>query len=152
MKQTLTILAALLLTGTAGAGDVYVTRDAQGTPVYTDTPQSIPAEKVRISSASSDPSTVEARYAEQMKKYAQDDKAYAKSSARQANAEKVQQQTAEDRAKLCAEARQRYESYMSAQRLYAKGPNDERTYLSDTELDAARADAKKVMVELCSEQ
>ena len=41
---------------------------------------------------------------------------------------------------------------MSAQRLYEKGPNDERKYLSDTELDAARADAKKVMVELCSEQ
>ena len=75
MKQTLTILAALLLTGAAGAGDVYVTRDAQGNPVYTDTPQSIPAEKVKIGSASSDPSAVEARYAEEMKKYAQDDKA-----------------------------------------------------------------------------
>jgi hypothetical protein len=61
--------------------------------------------------------------------------------------------TAEDRAKRCEESRQRYESYMNARRLFEPGTVEgERRYLSDAEIDAARADARKVMDEFCSGQ
>jgi hypothetical protein len=61
--------------------------------------------------------------------------------------------TAEDRAKRCIEARQRYESYMTARRLYEPGSTEaERRYLDSAEIDAARANAKQTMDELCSGQ
>jgi len=41
---------AVLLCTTAPAAEVFMTRDAQGRPVYTDRPESLPAAKVRASS------------------------------------------------------------------------------------------------------
>ena len=69
MRAMLTILSAVLaMAGGAAAGEIYVTRDAKGNAVYTDTPQSIPAEKLKVRSASTDPAEVQARYAEQMER------------------------------------------------------------------------------------
>jgi hypothetical protein len=152
MKPTVTLVAVLLLATVAEAGDVYVTRDAQGRVVYTDTPQTIPAEKLGISTASTDPAEVQKRYSEQMKQYAQEDKADTSAEAKQADAQKASKMTAEDRAKRCAEARQRYQSYMDAHRLYEDGPNGERRYLTSEEIDAARASSKQVMDQFCSGQ
>ena len=59
MKQTVTLVAALLVAAGAQAGDVYVTRDAKGNPIYTDTPQTLPAEKIGIASTSTDPAEVQ---------------------------------------------------------------------------------------------
>jgi hypothetical protein len=46
-------------------------------------------------------------------------------------------------------ARERYDTYMTSQRLYESLPNGERRYLTDAELDAARASAKASMDVLC---
>jgi hypothetical protein len=152
MRPTATLVAALLLAGGAQAGDVYVTRDAQGNPVYTDTPQTVPAQKVDIASASTDPVVVQKRYSDEMKQYAQENEAQAKTDAQSVDTRKAETLTAEDKAKRCADARQRYQTYMDSHRLYEQGPNGERRYLTDAEIDAARAAAKQVMDEFCSGQ
>ena len=152
MKPPVMLVAVLLLAGGAHAGDVYVTRDAQGKLVYTDTPQTIPAEKIGIASTSTDAAAAQKRYADQMKQYAQQDEAAAKAQAQQADAQKASQLSAEDRAKRCAESRQRYQSYMNAHRLYEDGPNGERRYLTSEEIDAARASSKAAMDSFCGKQ
>jgi hypothetical protein len=152
MKPTVTLALALLLAAGAQAGDVYVTKDAQGRPIYTDTPATIPAQKIGIASASTDPATVQKRYADQMKQYAAEDAAEGKTAAAANDPAKAKQLTAEDKAKRCADARQRYQSYMDAHRLYEDGPDGQRRYLTSEEIDASRASAKQVMDQFCSGQ
>lgn len=150
MKTTLTLLATLLLAGTAGAGEVYLTRDAQGNPVYTDTPQSIPAQRLDVRSSSSDPAEVRARYEEQMKQLAANEATRSTSAAAAADASKARALNADDRAKRCADARQRYQAVMDSFRLYEQGPNGERRYLTSEEIDTARVEAKRMMDEFCA--
>ncbi len=80
MKPFATLIAGVLLAGTAVAGDVYVTTDAKGNKIYTDTPQSIPAQKLDIHSQSTDPATAAKEYSSEMKRYGQHDKANSKAA------------------------------------------------------------------------
>jgi len=153
MKAIVTIATLLLAAAGAQASEVYKTTDAQGRPVYTDKPVSLPAEKLNVKSATTDTVQLQQRYEEQMKGYSEADKARAEAASKAAEAQKASAMTAEDRARRCEESRQRYESYMNARRLYEPGESEgERRYLSDAEIDAARADAKKLMDEFCSGQ
>jgi hypothetical protein len=152
MKPTVTLVAALLIAAGAQAGDVYVTKDAKGNTVYTDTPQTLPAEKVGIASSSTDPAVVQKRYADTMSTYAKDDAQATTSAAQAADSKKAKEMTAEDKAKRCTDARQRYQALMDAQRLFEQDPSGERRYLDSPEIDAARASAKQVMDDFCSGQ
>ena len=152
MKPTLILLALVLTLGVAEASDVFMTKDAQGRPVYTDRPEQLPAERLNVKSNTTDTVEVQKRYAAQMKEMestsaANDDNAKKQSSAAQAT-----KTIDEDRAKRCQEARDRYLTLMNSQRLYEQAPNDpERRYLTDAEMDAAREDGKRVMDEFCGE-
>jgi hypothetical protein len=153
MKAFVTVATLLLAVASAHAGEVYKTTDAQGRPVYTDKPPSLPAEKLNVQTATTDVIEVQKRYDSQMKQYGASDKAEADAAKKAADARKAQEMTAEDRAKRCIDARQRYESYMNARRLYEPGSAEgERRYLDSAEIDAARANAKQAMDELCSGQ
>ena len=153
MKALLTAATLLLAAAGAHAGEVYKTTDAQGRPVYTDKPPSLPAERLNVQSATTDVVEVQKRYESQMKQYGSADKAEADAAKKSADARKAQEMTAEDRAKRCIEARQRYESYMNARRLYEPGTTEgDRRYLDSAEIDAARANAKQAMDDLCSGQ
>jgi len=152
MKPIVTLLTALLLAGLAQAGDVYLTRDAQGRPVYTDTPRTLPAQRLGVHSATSDPAEAQARYEQQMKQYAADDTARTQTAAATADASKAQALKAEDQARRCVEARQRYEAVMNSFRLYEEGPDGERRYLTADEIDTARAEAKRMVDEFCGAQ
>jgi hypothetical protein len=57
--------------------------------------------------------------------------------------------TATQKAEQCTKARQRYDTYMNSQRLYQQTADGERKYLSDEELNAARASAKASMDVMC---
>ena len=149
MKPIVTFLTTLLLAGLAQAGEVYVTRDAQGNPVYTDTPRTLPAQRLGIHSATSDPAEVQARYEQQMKQYAADDAARAQATSATADASKAQAMKAEDQATRCIEARQRHEAVMNSFRLYEERPDGERRYLTAEEIDTARAEAKRMVDEFC---
>ena len=153
MKAFVTVATLLLAVAGAHAGEVYKSTDAQGRPVYTDKPPSLPAEKLNVQTATTDTVEVQKRYDSQMKQYGAADKAEADAAKKAADARKAQEMTAEDRAKRCIDARQRYESYMNARRLYEPGSAEgERRYLDSAEIDAARANAKQAMDELCSGQ
>jgi hypothetical protein len=150
MKPMLTVIIALALATGVQASEVYQTRDAQGQRVYTDKPATLPAEKLDVKTAATDTVEVQQRYSEQMKRYSDSDKARADAAARAAEAARAKELTADDRAKRCQQARDQYQSYMNARRLFEPGATEgERRYLDDAEIDAARARAKQTMEEFC---
>ncbi len=147
MKPILTLVAALLVLGaTAQAGEVYKQKDAKGNPVFTDRPEQLPAERLNVKTHQTDPAEAQRRHDEEMDRL---NAASSSSSASPASSEA----SSEDKAKRCKDARDRYEQYMSARRLYEQGGSEgERRYLSDAEMEATRANAKKVMDEFCAGQ
>lgn len=151
MKAFVTLATLLLAMAGAHAGEVYKTTDAQGRPIYTDKPPSLPAEKLNVQTKTTDVVEAQKRYDAQMQQYKDADKASAEAAQKAADASKAKEITAQDRAKRCIEARQRYESYMNARRLYEPGTSEgDRRYLDNAEIDATRANAKQTMDELCS--
>ena len=151
MKSTVMVAGLLLLAMGTQASEVYKTTDPQGRPIYTDKPVSLPAERIGVKTSTTDPAEAQRRYDDEMKQMASTDAAAAAATARSADAQKARELSAEDRTKRCQDARQRYESYLTARRLYEPGAAEgERRYLSDAEIDAARADAKRLVDEFCS--
>jgi hypothetical protein len=142
MKPMAMLLAGLLLAGTAGAGDVYVTRDAKGNTVYTDTPDTLPAERVTVHAQGGKPAAAA---------QAAQPQATQPATPPQASAQAAPDTTA-DQAQRCSEARQQYQKLMTSWRLYDEGPNGERTYLTSEQIDQARLNAKQVMDQFCSGQ
>ena len=49
----------------------------------------------------------------------------------------------------CKQAQDKYQNYVKSRRLYKEGPNKERIYLSDQELETERLQAKHDVDELC---
>jgi hypothetical protein len=143
-------LAALAVGVTAQASDVFVTKDAQGRPVYTDRPDSLPAEKVDVATQKTDKVEAKQRYEEEMKTYAAGEKAQADAAKKAAEARQAKELTAADKAKRCQDARTQYQNVMNARRLYEDDGKGGRRYLDSAEIDASRASAKKVMDEFCS--
>ena len=54
------------------------------------------------------------------------------------------------RAGQCKQAQEKYQNYVTSRRLYKEGPNKERIYLSDQELETERLNAKHEVDELCN--
>ena len=154
MRRTaLTVLAASLLCTAAGAAEVFMTRDAQGRPVYTDRPESLPAQKLNVATQQTDVVEVQSRYQAEMARYQQADKTATEAAAKSADAKQAAELTAADKAKRCQDARANYQNMMNARRLYEPGSTpDERRYLDSAEIDETRANAKRVMDEFCAGQ
>ena len=57
-----------------------------------------------------------------------------------------------EREAFCAAAKDRMAKYGSAQRLYKPGPDGERIYLTDEELDVERANASRAVDQSCSKK
>ena len=64
--------------------------------------------------------------------------------------QQVDSDVAGARAAACKAAQDRYTSYVNSRHLYREGPNKERIYLSDAELDAERLNAKRESDEACA--
>ena len=153
MQKLLLLVASLLVLGSAQASEVFVTKDAQGRPIYTDRPESLPAQKVNVATKQTDTVEVQRQYDEKMKSYAEADKVKAEASKEAAEGKQAREISAADKAKRCLDARARYEQVMTAQRLYEPGATEgERRYLDDKEIDLAREHSKKVMDEFCAGQ
>lgn len=69
------------------------------------------------------------------------------------NEAKLKQAVAQDVAKAseqaCKDAQQRYSNYIASRRLYREGPNKERVYLSETELETERLNARREVDDVC---
>ena len=152
MKPTLTLLVAMLVAGGAHASEVFKTTDSKGQPVYTDRPATLPAERLDVRTQTTDKVEVQQRYDEQMRNYAEADKAQSTQNAAAKDAAQASELSATAKAKRCDEARHRYESYMNARRLYEPGETEnDRRYLTDAEIDVAREKALQVMNTFCNE-
>jgi Domain of unknown function (DUF4124) len=153
MQKLLLLVASLLVLGSAQASEVFVTKDAQGRPIYTDRPESLPAQRVHVASQSTDTVTVQQQYDDKMKSYSDADKARAEAAKKAVDSQQAQELSAADKAKRCQESRTRYQNLMNADRLYESGATPEdRRYLDSNEIDAARENARKVMDEFCAGQ
>jgi hypothetical protein len=153
MHRILLLIASLAVAVTAQASEVFKTKDAQGNTVYTDRPESLPAQKVNVATRSTDKVEVQRQYDEKMQANAASEQARADAAKQAAEAKQANELTAADRAKRCVEARARYEQVMTAQRLYEPGDKEgERRYLDSREIDEARASTKKAMDEFCAGQ
>jgi hypothetical protein len=139
----LTLGAASLAAGTAVA-DVYKYTDEKGNVQYTDKPPSLPAERLNVKSQSTD--IVAAQERSQQAVAAGKTTPARNQQAEQKAAEEL---SAKDKAERCIKARERYDNYMNSQRLYQKDDKGERRYLTDAELDTARASAKASMDVMC---
>jgi hypothetical protein len=134
-------LAACTLSATFAHADVYRFTDAKGHVQYTDKPEVLPAERLRVQSQGSDVVAAQAR--------PDAAKAAAGAKANAAETKQASELSAKDKAERCIKARERYDQYMNSQRLYKTLPNGERSYLTDAELDTARGAAKAAMEEFC---
>jgi hypothetical protein len=151
MLRTLFMLTAAAAAFASGpvAADVYKFKDDHGNVLYTDKPSTLPAERLNIQSQKTDVVAAQARAQEDVKRQQDADKA------NQQAAQGGQQQaatpaaTADNKTEGCAKARDRYTQYMTSQRLYETLPDGQRRYLTDAELDAARASAKASMDVMC---
>jgi hypothetical protein len=153
MKAILTIVVAALLVGSAQAGEVFKTKDDKGNPIYTDKPDTLPAQKLDVKSHTTDTVEVQKRYDQQMKGYAAGQRSASDAARQGASQQQAAALSAEDKAKRCLDARDRYQQVMNSPRLYTQAEGDtERRYLTSEEIDAARANAKKVMDEFCAGQ
>jgi hypothetical protein len=149
LLPTLTLVACGLAVQAAHA-DVYKYTDEKGNVQYTDKPRTLPAQRLDVKTQKTDVVAVQARQEEDLKRMQNATSARQQSSAAQADQREAAELTAKDKAERCAKARERYDNYMTSQRLYETLPNNERRYLSDVELDAARASAKASMDTLCN--
>jgi hypothetical protein len=64
----------------------------------------------------------------------------------------VQNDVASAQTDACKQAKERYQMYVQSRRLFKEGPNKERVYLSDQELEEARLNAKRESDEACGGQ
>lgn len=153
MPRLILLLTALAVLGSAQASEVFVTKDAQGRPIYTDRPESLPAQKVKVATGGTETVEAQRQYEEKRQANAAAEKTQADAAKQATEAKEANELTAADKAKRCLDARARYEQVMTAQRLYEPGDTEgERRYLDSQEIDSARASTKKAMDEFCADQ
>lgn len=152
-RIVLACLAAAGLCASASAAEVFMTRDAQGRPIYTDRPEKLPAEKLNVVTKQTDVVEVQSRYQAEMTRLQEADKTSTDAARKAAEAKQAAEMTAEDKAKRCQDARARYQNLMNARRIYEPGSTpDDRRYLDSAEMDATRENARRVMDEFCAGQ
>jgi hypothetical protein len=154
MSRTLTacLLTVAALAAAPVGADVYKFKDEHGNVLYTDKPSTLPAERLNVQSQKTDVVAVQARAQEEMKRMQEASgtgQQQQQAPDQQAAAQPTPQQSAQNKADQCAKARARYDNYMNSQKLYEQQANGERRYLTDAEIEAARASAKTSMDVLC---
>jgi hypothetical protein len=142
-------LTACVLMATHAQADVYKYTDEKGNISYTDKPAVLPAERLDVQSQRTDKVALQARQVEEQERMNSADQARQEAASNRADQRAAEKVTATDKAEQCKKSRERFDSYTTSQRLFEQLPNGERRYLSDAELDAARASAKASMDVLC---
>jgi len=145
----LAALVVLTLTGAAAVADVYRYVDEKGNVQYTDKPATLPAERLNVQSQKTDTVAAQQRQTDDVKRIQDAARARDKANGAQGEQSEAAELNAKDKAERCAKARERYDTTMISRRLYQKGDDGERRYLSDAEITAARDAAKVTMDELC---
>lgn len=145
------LLAALLAGGTATAQEVYVWIDGNGNPAYGDTPPpGADAQPVSIRYQRTDRQSMDERMQRQAEldaaaRLREDQQAELSAGEESERLETIRQAEAN-----CQQARETLSRYETAQRLFRPLPDGEREYLTDDELDAERAAARRAVDQWCN--
>ena len=149
------VLASALVVSPAIAqqATVYKWTDGQGVTHYSDQPPvNAESEALPIRYRRTDRSAVQAKIKTDETRQGAEDLREDQEDAEEETAATQREKDLAERAATCKQARERVTNYNQAQKLYKPGPNGDRIYLTDEELDAERADAQRVMEEWCSEE
>jgi hypothetical protein len=140
-------LVSALLASCAQGAEVYRSTDANGVVRYSDRPDGDNSQSVYVATprAGRPGNAITPR---QAAKPADDEKA-AQDGAQNGQREPTAQELAAVRAKNCQTARERQGKYAVAHRLFRELPNGEREYLSDAEIDEAKAKAAEDVKTWC---
>jgi hypothetical protein len=153
-SKLLVVIAGVLLSAAAQAGDVYKYVDDRGNTLYTDKP--IPG-AVRVATGSQrPPEAAQQAYATQQ---AASNRTLAGSNQRIADAQSDQRLAATvakdleaTRAARCKQARASYQTSINTRRMYNQDKDGKRTYLSDAEISQQRVEAAKQVESICGPQ
>ena len=153
MLRTLFMLTAATAVFAAGpvAADVYKFKDDKGNVLCTDKPSTLPAERLNIQSQKTDVVAAQTRQQEEMKRMQDAAKANQPpaAGAQSRDEQQAAQMNPNEKADQCTKSRERFEKYSTSQRLFEVMPDGSRRYLSDAEIEAARASAKASMDVMC---
>ena len=141
-------IAAVLVSGTTAASEIYQWTDDEGNAHYEDRPIAREAQLRRdILSARTDNSTVQARVQQRRE---------ARAAAEQVASEAPEEMSKEEvraeqekRQQQCQMYRDRLERFLRSQRLYQEDESGERQYLNEEETMAARARVEEQIQEYC---
>jgi hypothetical protein len=153
-SKILAVIAGVLISSAAQAGDVYKYVDERGNTLYTDKP--IPG-AVRVATASVRPPEVTQRsYASQQaasaRQLTDSNQRIADAQSDQRIASTVAKDLEATRAERCKQARAAYQQSINSRRMYTEAKDGQRTYLSDAELSQARVDTAKQVETVCGPQ
>lgn len=157
IRKLVIALALAGLASVAAAATVYKWMDAEGQVHYTDRPPRAGDAKIIAvyekgsleDEGGGDAAATagdESPPADETASAAQDEE---QAAASQAQVNAVNADVAKARAENCKKATERYNSYVTSQRLFRTGPDGQRQYLTDAELSLARVSAKKDMDLFC---
>lgn len=142
------IVAALALSGTAAAGQIYKWIDENGNVHYEDRPtNAAQVARVDIRSRPTDNEAVQARQAAQREANAVREQVRSEAPPEMSNAELRAEQ--EERARNCQMYRERLEAFDRSTRLYREDESGEREYLDEEQVQAARARVQEQIQEYC---
>ncbi len=146
------LAAALCGPALAQEASVYRWVDAQGIVHYSDQPAADrSAEELPIRYRKTDRGALQARQKSKAELDAAAGVREGQASDADAAAEADRQKVLAERDTNCKAARDRVAKYTNALRLYKPGPNGERVYLTNEELDVERAEANRAVDQWCGQ-
>jgi hypothetical protein len=158
-RRALALAAALVLLGTAlpAAAVVYKWVDPQGRIHYSDLPPPPDGKLLSVDTSASHPNERAPTSTPAPRSTAPSGPPPGPATGPAATPEamarlkqSVDSDVANARTDQCKQARDKYQTYVQSRRLYKEGPNKERIYLSDQELETERLQAKHDVDELCA--
>lgn len=148
--RAITVTAiAMLAAATLQAADVYRSVDENGNVSYSDRPFGQNAEVVFIATRTPGAPPAARNPAPQSANQAGNAADAEETTVQRERREPTPEERAADRAANCVIARERLERYTTSRRLYRELPDGEREYLSDAQIDEARARAAADVDEWC---
>jgi hypothetical protein len=145
LRISAAVLLAILAIPLFAQEVVYRSTDADGNVVYSDRPEGQDAERVFIATqrVSSSPRSAPSNDA------ATPARAQPEVTGGQIRVERTPAEVAAEKQRNCVAAQERADKYKTSLRLYRTLENGEREYLSDAELDQARAQADADVANWC---
>jgi len=145
-----TLLAGVILAGSAAASEIYKWTDENGTVHYGDRPTGANSEvRLNISSEPTDPERVQQIVQARADARAEREEAESARAATEASPEELRAE-AEERAEKCTMYKDRLQKFVTSRRLYRHDESGERVYLDEQETLAARNRVQEQVEEYCS--